>query len=387
MYLLGRGKEGRKEITRVRRAGRLGSAKDKVWPGGRKLRARAAEVPEAHRVPLSDRAAHAARPARANGPAAAGPKPAGTGCGASGRLSALRPCTSLVAATDHRPGQRGEGAGRAGRLRGRGGPREPLLVVPTLPDVDRYRRELAARGLVFGARVLTAEGLVRELARRAGLRERPLGALARERVAAAAIARTALPGLGASARTPGFLPRAAGARRRARRAARRARPVDRALRAWAAGGARPRRLRRGARRALPRLRRRARAHRPPRRGPPRRRRARRAAHRSRALGRHPRAALRLRRPHRAPARRGRDARGARRRRGHRLAALRAGPRGVRRQRADLPGAARARRRADGAPGAPGLRGAGAPPPRAPALRARRGALGRTGRGRGRRWVR
>ncbi len=34
LYLLGRGREGRAEIARVRRRGRLGSAKDRVWPGG-----------------------------------------------------------------------------------------------------------------------------------------------------------------------------------------------------------------------------------------------------------------------------------------------------------------------------------------------------------------
>ncbi len=83
--------------------------------------------------------------------------------------------------------------------------REPLLVVPTRADVDRYRRELAERGLVFGARVLTADGLVRELAKRAGLRRRPLSELARERVAAAALVGPTLPVLGASASSPGFL--------------------------------------------------------------------------------------------------------------------------------------------------------------------------------------
>ena len=83
--------------------------------------------------------------------------------------------------------------------------REPLLVVPTLPDVDRYRRELAGRGLVFGAQVLTPQGLVRELARRGGLTQRPLGELTRERIGAAAIAGAPLELLGGSARTPGFL--------------------------------------------------------------------------------------------------------------------------------------------------------------------------------------
>lgn len=37
MYLLGRGKEARKEIARVRRAHRLGSTKDRVWPGGKRF--------------------------------------------------------------------------------------------------------------------------------------------------------------------------------------------------------------------------------------------------------------------------------------------------------------------------------------------------------------
>jgi len=83
--------------------------------------------------------------------------------------------------------------------------REPVLVVPTLPDVDRYRRELAGRGLVFGAQVLTPQGLVRELARRGGLTGRPLGELARERIAAAAVTRTPLKVLGASSRTAGFV--------------------------------------------------------------------------------------------------------------------------------------------------------------------------------------
>ncbi len=83
--------------------------------------------------------------------------------------------------------------------------REPLLVVPTLPDVDRYRSELAGRGLVFGAQVLTPQGLVRELARRGGSTRRPLGELARERIAAAAIARTPLRVLRSSSGTPGFL--------------------------------------------------------------------------------------------------------------------------------------------------------------------------------------
>ena len=46
-------------------------------------------------------------------------------------------------------------------------PRDPLLVVPRVPDVEHYQRELAASGLVFGAQVLTFNDLIREIARRA----------------------------------------------------------------------------------------------------------------------------------------------------------------------------------------------------------------------------
>jgi ATP-dependent helicase/DNAse subunit B len=82
--------------------------------------------------------------------------------------------------------------------------REPILVVPTVPDLERYRRELADDGLVFGARVETFAGLLRELARRVGATGSPLGALARERVAVAAAEGLASPALRASAATPGF---------------------------------------------------------------------------------------------------------------------------------------------------------------------------------------
>jgi ATP-dependent helicase/DNAse subunit B len=81
---------------------------------------------------------------------------------------------------------------------------EPLLVVPTFADADHYRRELAGAGAVFGVRVVTFSGLMGEIARRAGVAGRPLGRLARERVAAAAIGGTRLQALSASAATPGF---------------------------------------------------------------------------------------------------------------------------------------------------------------------------------------
>jgi ATP-dependent helicase/DNAse subunit B len=82
---------------------------------------------------------------------------------------------------------------------------EPLLVVPTFADMDHYRRELAGAGAVFGVRVVTFTGLMREIARRAGVGGQAVGRLARERVAAAAIARVELTALAASSRTAGFV--------------------------------------------------------------------------------------------------------------------------------------------------------------------------------------
>ena len=81
---------------------------------------------------------------------------------------------------------------------------EPILVVPTLADVERYRGELAAGGIVFGARVVRFDWLVEEAAARGGVRGRPLRALARERVAAGAVAATPLHALAASSATGGF---------------------------------------------------------------------------------------------------------------------------------------------------------------------------------------
>jgi ATP-dependent helicase/DNAse subunit B len=62
---------------------------------------------------------------------------------------------------------------------------EPLLVVPTRVDVERYRRELAHEGVVLGARVERFEGLIGEIVRRARISEPVLGRVARERVLAA----------------------------------------------------------------------------------------------------------------------------------------------------------------------------------------------------------
>src|SRR5512133_265629 len=82
---------------------------------------------------------------------------------------------------------------------------EPILVVPTFTDVDHYRRELAGAGVVFGVRVVAFSGLMREIARRAGVGGRALSRLARERVAGAAIDRVRLEALAPAAATPGFV--------------------------------------------------------------------------------------------------------------------------------------------------------------------------------------
>ena len=81
---------------------------------------------------------------------------------------------------------------------------DPILVVPTGPDVLAFRRELAEGGLVFGVRVETFNALRRELTKRVGLKGSPASAIVRRRVAEAAIAATRLQALAASAATPGF---------------------------------------------------------------------------------------------------------------------------------------------------------------------------------------
>src|SRR5437764_2904340 len=82
--------------------------------------------------------------------------------------------------------------------------RDPLLVVPTAADAERYRRELADGGAVFGPRVLQFAGLIEEAARRAALGGRPLGGVARRGVVAAVAAGAGLDVLAASSATPGF---------------------------------------------------------------------------------------------------------------------------------------------------------------------------------------
>ena len=70
-------------------------------------------------------------------------------------------------------------------------PRDPVLVVPTSADATHYARELARAGLVFGTEVTTFPRLMRDIARAAGIRTRPVGRLARAQLVRAAIARRA----------------------------------------------------------------------------------------------------------------------------------------------------------------------------------------------------
>jgi ATP-dependent helicase/DNAse subunit B len=83
-------------------------------------------------------------------------------------------------------------------------PRDPVLVVPTLADVEHYQRELSAEGIVVGAEVSTFPRLVRGLASITGVRARVLGAVARERLVRAAVADADLQVLTRSAAAPGF---------------------------------------------------------------------------------------------------------------------------------------------------------------------------------------
>jgi ATP-dependent helicase/DNAse subunit B len=82
---------------------------------------------------------------------------------------------------------------------------DPILVVPTVRDAQAYRRELAAGGAVFGARVTTFHGLSAEIARRVGTPDRALGAAQRERLVEAAVAGARLEALAEPARTSGFV--------------------------------------------------------------------------------------------------------------------------------------------------------------------------------------
>ena len=116
---------------------------------------------------------------------------------------------------------------------------EPLLVVPTSADVDHYRRELAAEGIVFGAEVRTFGRLMRVLAAAVGVSGRPLGPVARERVVRAAVRGTPLRVLAASAAAPGFAAAAGALFAELQRSLVDPARFTRALRTWAGAGSAP----------------------------------------------------------------------------------------------------------------------------------------------------
>jgi len=74
--------------------------------------------------------------------------------------------------------------------------RQPLLVVPTAADVQRYTRELAGEGALIGARVTRFGGLLGEAVRRSGLEGRVLPERARERLIAIVARRSGLAAAG-----------------------------------------------------------------------------------------------------------------------------------------------------------------------------------------------
>jgi RecB family exonuclease len=83
-------------------------------------------------------------------------------------------------------------------------PREPLLVVPTWPDVVGYTRELASEGTVVGGAVVRFKGLAREIGARTDVPARPLRGLQRERLVTAAVRSAPLRELAGPAASPGF---------------------------------------------------------------------------------------------------------------------------------------------------------------------------------------
>jgi ATP-dependent helicase/DNAse subunit B len=86
---------------------------------------------------------------------------------------------------------------------------DPILVVPTVSDVEHSQRELAERGAVFGARVMKFDWLFREIAARAGFGGREASDFQRELIVEQAVRRARLRVLAESAAQPGFVRAAA----------------------------------------------------------------------------------------------------------------------------------------------------------------------------------
>jgi ATP-dependent helicase/DNAse subunit B len=115
---------------------------------------------------------------------------------------------------------------------------EPILVVPTFGDVEHAQRELADRGVVFGASVLRFDWLFAEIARRAGYGEPAASDVQRELLVETAVERARLRVLADSAARPGFVRAAARFVAELGRAMVDPARLTRALRDWAGDGPR-----------------------------------------------------------------------------------------------------------------------------------------------------
>jgi ATP-dependent helicase/DNAse subunit B len=82
---------------------------------------------------------------------------------------------------------------------------EPMLVVPSLEDVEHTQRELADGGAVFGTRVVRFKWLFQEIASRAGFRARVAGEVQRELIVEEAVRSLGLQVLRRSSERPGFV--------------------------------------------------------------------------------------------------------------------------------------------------------------------------------------
>jgi ATP-dependent helicase/DNAse subunit B len=82
---------------------------------------------------------------------------------------------------------------------------EPMLVVPSLEDVEHTQRELADGGAVFGTRVVRFQWLFQEIASRAGFRPRVASEVQRELIVEEAVRSLELHSLRRSAGRPGFV--------------------------------------------------------------------------------------------------------------------------------------------------------------------------------------
>jgi ATP-dependent helicase/DNAse subunit B len=115
---------------------------------------------------------------------------------------------------------------------------EPVLVVPAFEDVEHNQRELAARGAVFGARVLRFRALFRELAGLAGWSARVASPLQRELLLEDAVRALRPRVLAESAERPGFVRAAARLIGDLERSSVTPEAFARALRGWAGRGPR-----------------------------------------------------------------------------------------------------------------------------------------------------